>query len=350
MIIINDNNNKMMNRTLLKPKHSRALSAANKLFFFAAMLVSVATVAQPRTLVKSVDVNYTTKQVTINIAWAAGSRGTYDGKTYNSKVWVFVDYQPVTGLTTGAWQRATVDLSALPAGCTADGANAKGFWYQGQETAAQNANITVTLTNVPAKFNWCAYATDYPPNVATSNSGTYTFRGTAPFLINGTTTVNSTTYVGAAINTITDATGCPGCIAVRDMSTISGACCPGLTLVGGYCRNLTADGASTFTGCGIEIKSTDAGRIKSYSLNSPCPAGWRWPTQSELICMSKHCRTLGIPATEGALFHDYIMSTNTTASVVYYIGITAGCYYDYVRNEPWSIWNSSNGIAVRCVR
>ncbi len=200
-----------MNQTLLKTKHSCALSVAKKLFFFAAMLISVATTAQPRTLVKSVGVNYATKQVTFNISWAAGSRGTYGAKIYNSKVWVFVDYQPVTGLIKGAWSRAMVDLSALPAGCTADGSNARGFWYQGQATAAQNANITVTLTNVPAQFNWCAYATDYPPN-ATANNGVYTFKGSPPFIINGSSTVSATTYTGTCITSITDATGCPGLV------------------------------------------------------------------------------------------------------------------------------------------
>ncbi len=128
-----------MKRTPLKTKHSCALSVANKLFFFAAMLVSIATVAQPRTFVKSVSVDYATKQVTFNLSWAAGSRGAYNGKVYYSKVWVWVDYQTVTDPNSkGAWQRATVDLSALPANCTADGTNAKGFWYQGQATAAGN--------------------------------------------------------------------------------------------------------------------------------------------------------------------------------------------------------------------
>ncbi len=253
-----------MNRTPLKSKHSRELSAAKKLFFFAAMLVSMATVAQPRTFVKSVGVNYTTKQVTINLSWAAGSRGTYSGKIYNSKVWVFVDYQPVAGLIKGAWSRATVDLSALPAGCTADGTNANGFWYQGQETAAQNANITVTLTNVPAQFNWCAYATDYPPNATLSN-GSYTLKGSPPFIINGTTTVSAKIYTGD-ITTITDATACPG---------IAPPAAP--------------PGSSVWTNCsGFSAVSNviSEGTMVWSAANTYCQnKGMRLPTQTELSCM-----------------------------------------------------------------
>ena len=158
--------------------------------------------------VQNISTDYANKRVTFALSWAAGTRNA----THNSKVWVFVDYQPVTGLTTGAWQRATVNLSALPAGCTADGSNTRGFWYQGQATAAQNANITVTLTNMPAQFNWCAYATDYPPNAKISGNS-YTLHGTAPFTVNGTQLAAGVrTYSSACITSITDPTGCPGLI------------------------------------------------------------------------------------------------------------------------------------------
>ncbi len=60
--------------------------------------------------VKSISADYANKRVTFALSWAAGTRDA----THNSKVWVFVDYQPVTNPnTTGAWQRATV-VSLLP--------------------------------------------------------------------------------------------------------------------------------------------------------------------------------------------------------------------------------------------
>jgi uncharacterized protein (TIGR02145 family) len=80
----------------------------------------------------------------------------------------------------------------------------------------------VSLSNVPAKFNWCAYVSDYPPNV-TANNGSYTFHGTLPFTLtaaNGTTTqtISDKTVATAAVTitpvTLTDRTGCPGVFCV----------------------------------------------------------------------------------------------------------------------------------------
>ncbi len=183
-------------------------------FFFAVMLFSVASVAQQRTFVKSVDADYATKQVTFNISWTAGSRGTYGGKVYNSKVWVGVDYQEIrNNAPYGTWKRAAIDLTKLPANCTAEGSNTNGFWYQGQAMATQNAAITVTLIGVPAQFKWCAFASDCPP-AATATYGLYRLHGTPPFAIkyNGssTTVTNSTMFNAGCIIEISDATGCPG--------------------------------------------------------------------------------------------------------------------------------------------
>ncbi len=179
------------------------------------LLLPLWSISSAAVQIQTLSADYANKRVTFALSWAAGTRNA----THLSKVWVFVDYQEVTNPnTTGAWQRATVDLSALPAGGSADGANAKGFWYQGQATAAQSATITVALTNVPAKFNWCATATDYPPNV-TATGGTYTLHGTAPFTLvaaDGVSTqvVNGNSIAASALTvapvTIRDATGCPG--------------------------------------------------------------------------------------------------------------------------------------------
>ncbi len=189
-------------------------------FLFAIMLLSIVTTAQQRTFTKSVSVNYATKQVTFHISWATGSRGVSGASTYNSKVWVLVDYQEIqNGNPYGDWKRADIDLNNLPINCTADGTNTKGFWYQGQETAAQNATITVTLKNVPSQFKWCTFASDCPPNVYIEND-TYTLRGTSPFILrdkNGNTqTVSSKSiaFTGLSIVpiSISDATGCSSSI------------------------------------------------------------------------------------------------------------------------------------------
>ena len=234
-----------MNRTPLKSKHSRELSAANKLFLLLSLL-PLWSVSEAAVQVKSIAADYANKKVTFSVSWAAGSRGTYSGKIYNSKVWVFVDYTTVTNPnTTGAWQRTTVASATATAG-TVSGNTGRGFYLQGTD-GAFSSTVTVTLSGVPAKFNWCATATDYPPNAVMSN-GTYTLKGTAPFTINGNTSVSARTYTGACITTITDATGCPG--TVTNPAFTAGAITSGsATVIRNIAPNITI-GNTTIAGGG----------------------------------------------------------------------------------------------------
>jgi hypothetical protein len=85
------------------------------------------------------------------------------------------------------------------------------------KSVTSNANftgqITLQLSNVPAKFNACAYATDYPPNAVINAGGGYTLKGTAPFTItyneSSATTTNAKTFNAGCITSITDVTGNP---------------------------------------------------------------------------------------------------------------------------------------------
>ncbi len=284
-----------MNRTLLKSKHSCKLSADRRIFFLL-LLFLLWNISEAAVQVKTISTNYAAKTVTFSVSWAAGTRDA----THLSKVWVFVDYQEVTNPNTTGWQRANIDLSKLPANSSADGANTKGFWYQGQATAAQNATITVTLTNVPTKFNWCAVATDYPPNAAVYDNGTYTLKGTQPFIVNGTAIVGNK-FIGI-VNSLTDATGCPGWIEC-DVATANGTCHTGLTLVNGYCRDLIADKAVKFTGCGYELEVKLAQTIPPaiWDINVGCPSGWVPATRAQIKCFYKNAR----------------VATNTFANTVY---------------------------------
>jgi hypothetical protein len=127
---------------------------------------------------------------------------------------VFVDYQTVdnTG-NTGPWTAATLtnpDVSAP--GTLSDVRNGRGFYVKGTPTADFSSTVTVYLSGVVptgTKFNWCAYASDYPPN-ATENNDYYDLHGSPPFVINGNITEASKTYSGGCIEQLTDATGCPG--------------------------------------------------------------------------------------------------------------------------------------------
>ncbi len=270
-------------------------------FFLVALLLSVATTAQQRTFTKSVSTNYATKQVTFNISWAAGSRGTYSGKVYNSKVWVLVDYQEIqSGMSTGAWKRADIDVDNLPANCSKEGTNTKGFWYQGQAMAAQNATITITLKSVPSQFKWCVFASDCPPNAVKSGSS-YTLHGTPPFVLitsSGTVSVDTKSCVTDCITAITDATMCPGdvsaCCGSRDKYVSSSGCCTaGLTLVGGYCRDLNADNAYSVI-CGGLIGGSFEMKKTSVSGNSSCVSPWRLPSYTEAKCMYASRNSIGL--------------------------------------------------------
>jgi hypothetical protein len=228
-------------------------------------------------------------------------------------MWVFVDIQPVTGANTlGSWSPATLVPSAttVTAGSgnqyssltrTVVSGNTRGVWVKGTATNTTStfaATVKVTLaTAMPAKFNACAYATDYPPNASSYSSGTYTLKGTQSFILNGTK-ISGNKYTGS-INSLTDPTGCPGCIAIRDFqfnaSSVTIPCCPNLTAIGSYCRDLVADDASTYTGCGIEIKNSDQGALTSFGgENYLCPSGWRYPNDTERMCVGDHAKAVDL--------------------------------------------------------
>jgi hypothetical protein len=258
-----------------------------KLFLsFSAMLVSVATSAQSGITITPVSANYMNKTVTFNVSWLNSSRTG----THNSKVWVFVDYREVTNnAPSGSWTRATVSgtPTASSGTPTRETTTDKGFWLQGTSgtSGTYNSTVTVTLGNVPAKFNWCAYVSDYPPN-ATVNGTTYTLHGTSPFTLtasNGTSiqTVNGTTITTSALTitpvTMTDKTECPGVFcAKRDEPHNGRICCVGLTSVGSYCRDLATDGASTYTGCGFEFVGVGGGGSRDDCAKRCTDKGGGW--------------------------------------------------------------------------
>jgi uncharacterized protein (TIGR02145 family) len=183
-----------------------------KTFFFFAMLASVAASAQV-TNVTPISANYANKTVSFRVWWNAGSRNA----THLAKVWVWVDYITVNSNNTtsgNTWTRAAV--GTVSGGTTSyDGSNRKGFWLEGNASTNYSATLTVQLANVPDKFNWCAYVSDFPPNV-TLDKGTYTFKGTTNFLVSShaqpltSKTIAKASLTVNASSTFTDATSCPG--------------------------------------------------------------------------------------------------------------------------------------------
>jgi uncharacterized protein (TIGR02145 family) len=185
-----------------------------KIFFLLAMLAGVATNAQV-TVVEPVGANYATKTVSFRVRWNAGTRDA----THLSKVWVWVDYIAVNSNNTvsgNTWARALVSgtPTATVGTVSYDGSSRQGFWLQGN-SGSYSATVTVRLNVTAAKFSWCAYASDFPPNVML-DKGSYTFKGTPGFrtsnpaqTVTGKTVAKASLTVNAS-TTFTDATGCPG--------------------------------------------------------------------------------------------------------------------------------------------
>jgi len=171
--------------------------------------------------IKQVSTDYSLRRVTFNLTWGTCSEEP------NTRIWVFVDYRKVNenGSKDPAWKRAV--LSGQSSG-TLDAMD-KGLWI----TTGSTTTVAVTLLTgenetMPEKFDWCAFASDSPPNATWAN-GTFTLKGTPPFYINGNATPHTaTTYVGDCITSISDATLNPAGTAINPTATITGV--PGINV------------------------------------------------------------------------------------------------------------------------
>jgi hypothetical protein len=178
---------------------------------------------------------------------------------HRNKVWVFIDFQPVTSPTQiGAWQPATITGAVQKTAGTVSEQSNRGFFLEGTATGF-SSTVTVQLSNISAaKFNWCAYATDYPPNATITTAG-YQLKGSPPFSItynNGSVTITEDkTFSLGCINTLTDATGCPGLVEALSAPTGStdGSRCNAGTV------NIIATPPS---GCTIDWYTTALGNTK----------------------------------------------------------------------------------------
>ncbi len=160
-------------------------------------------------------------RVSFEVWWnASPTRDVTDGngKCYNSRVWVLIDYCEVdaAGNPVGEWQRATIGgmIMATPPGIAErEPGNNSGFWLRGIN-GAFTTTVTVSLMGVPDRFKFCAYANDHPP-VAKININNAGFAGTPPFVVTYSDFTTGT-FINKTINTVTkrivsltDKTGCP---------------------------------------------------------------------------------------------------------------------------------------------
>ncbi|MDR0667352.1 MAG: hypothetical protein LBF90_01885, partial [Prevotellaceae bacterium] len=159
--------------------------------------------------------------VTFEVFWDAAPTSP----RHRDTVWLFVDVQPINpDNSVGAWRPATITAVAPPLGAGTvipSSLNGRGFYLDGH-TGAVPFSSTLTVSLSPdlngAKFNWCAYASDYPPN-ATEGAGHYVLHGTPPFVVNGDTLAPGVRAFTGCIDVLTDATGCPGLVPARPVVT-----------------------------------------------------------------------------------------------------------------------------------
>jgi hypothetical protein len=145
--------------------------------------------------------DYGERTVTFLVKWT--------GAAHNNRVWIWVDYCPVEGVTPASTFSpafiGAVTITASDGNVTTSTGNSRGFFV------AQNpATVTATLLDASGQFNWCAYGSGDPPKAVVRAEGGYTLQGAPPFIINGTITENTKTFGAATcITSITDLTGYP---------------------------------------------------------------------------------------------------------------------------------------------
>jgi hypothetical protein len=260
-----------------------------RLFFLSFLAPEDSLFAQSRVVnIKSIEANYTVAPptITFEVYWTS----TPTPPMHRDTVWVFADYQAVgKGTELGAWAPAGMTKVAVAGAGTVvpHSLNGRGFYLAGNPSGAFSSTVTVTLNEGLAgtKFNWCAYATDYPPN-AQEDKGYYALLGTPPFRINDTVVEPTRQYRGGCIERLSDATGCPGLVpalpVVRSLRAAPERVCSG--------DSVTLTAAAT----GAASYSFDAGR--SWQREASVRAAPRTDTAYTVaVCNAAGC-TVGFSA------------------------------------------------------
>jgi hypothetical protein len=153
--------------------------------------------------VTPISADYANQKVTFKVEW--------NSAPYNNRVWIWIDFCPISDITPGSFSPATITGSTITNGSgSITGLTGRGFFIVGSTTNS-GTTITATLNPVPAgKFNWCAYGSDMPPNATLKDGGGYDLHGTPPFTINDNITEPTKVFgAGTCITSITDLTGNP---------------------------------------------------------------------------------------------------------------------------------------------
>jgi hypothetical protein len=197
-------------------------------FFIFALLASVA--AGATVTVTPLSADYDAQKVTFSVSWT--------GSAVNNRTWVWIDLCPVAGVSAGTYAPVVISAAAAVAGSIDSiPGNRRGFFV-----TTNPSTVTATLGTAAGKFNWCVHGSDFPPNAQDAGAGSYTLKGTPPFIIttsSGTVQETSHAYSGGEITAITDATGYPGALCGRNGESASplNCCVTGVINCDGTCKS-----------------------------------------------------------------------------------------------------------------
>ncbi len=202
-----------------------------KLFFFLSVCMCTLPAMARCVDLKQISADYKNQTVTFVLSWK-----NCNGTTNLNKVWCLVDFQTIDASgNKGTWTRATISGAATVSNGTYTAGNTTGFYVAGANT--QSATVTVKLGNASGRFNWCAFASDCPPNLqfpSNTEINKIVLHGSAPFLLTdsgGSVTIITNAAPYTFYNTgnkiyaaITDNTNCPGIVNCTVSKKPTGLC------------------------------------------------------------------------------------------------------------------------------
>ncbi|MDR0728923.1 MAG: hypothetical protein LBF19_02200 [Prevotellaceae bacterium] len=197
----------------------------------------------------SADYGATPPTITFKVYWDSAP----DGIRHLDSVWLFVDYRLIyANGALGDWTAASLNAPVLAPGSEGTistvPSNTRGFYLYGNASTAFSSTVTVGIAGLAAntRFNWCTYASDYPPN-AEPHDGYYRLHGSPPFVVNGVRLNAGVNTYSGCITSLTDSTQCPGLIpsspAINSFTASATTICAGDSIR----LSAEADGASSYS-------------------------------------------------------------------------------------------------------
>ncbi len=218
--------------------------------------------------------------------------------------------------------------------------------------------ITFTTSSVSGAtgYQWNGTGVTASSGTARTTTSKTTTAGSYIAQVRAYRTASGITCYSAYTANVTGVINAPG---ARDAAPhVTCGCVSGLIAVNGYCRNLAADGASSYTGCGVELKLNPTATAVSYS-ETTCPSGWRLPTATEAKCA--YNAVIWRPSNVDYIWTSTVsgcdggVAGNTHCALhVKDINCYVACYDgpgDYINaGKTWAVPNTHTSGAIYCVR